>query len=662
MKSAADLIMGVWTAPEVPLLVEYPLEIMEDLRALVCDEIQQLSRAGADAAGVLFGVSRGPAIRILAWRPIGRVTGDDQSARLSRNDRAEMVRVLGGAASDPAMRGFEPLGWFVSHVDGGRGITGADVELFNNFFPHSWQVTLLLRRGTGGTARAGFFVREPDGFLRPDASYRELLIQPVRRMPGASVPKPPAGTPLRETARPVAKVQPATPAAASGPDETPPPIVVAVHEMAPPAPAHSLRDAEIGPPSVSPSQEIPRAHTPVQPDSLAGVPSPDPLPGAAPALVVTPLQETAPPPSPDDKPADVPAVPPSPARVASPDPLPGAAPARVATPPPETAPPPPHHAKPAHFTAVPPSREIPRTHAVVQPESAPETPAATVAPIQETAPLWPDAKPTHFMPAPKRDPDPAPLTRPPTPAETVRSGQTASLWPVTPNKIAPPPAIQPPRASSASPFVIDAAVSETPSFTLQAHSFGGSAWLWLISVLVVLAGIGFLVMQKRTPAPAPSFSLRLGTVGDSVEISWDRDSIPVRNGEYASLQIQYGSNTKQISLSSGELHAGSAVYVREPGDVAVQMTIYGSGREFHEFARLVTRPAVSAPSPRPSPEPQAGTGQLRTERDNLQTQVQALKEQIRKEASRADQAEDVVRILENRLKVDAGRRTPEEKK
>jgi hypothetical protein len=577
MRLATDLIMGVWTAPEVPLLIEYPLEIMEDLRALLSDELQQLSRAGTDAAGVLFGVSRGPAIRVLAWRPLSLTLSDEQLARISRNDRAEMVRVLGNAASDPEMRGFEPLGWFVSHSDGGRGLTGADVELFNNFFPHSWQVTLLLRRGAGGTARAGFFVREPDGFLRPDASYRELLIQPLRRMPGATVPKPPQ-------------------------------------------------------PVVSPLQEIPRPLASMQPGIVESAPTrQDPTPSRDPIPVAMAVEQSAPPHAPDQTSTHLGSKPHSPLD--------------------------PEAVSDVAFLAKPP---MPVETALSDQASPAGEPIAS-APAIET-----EVSPGKLS---------APIARPP--LEPVMPQQTAPVENIA--RIDAQPAVQPPASIAVTPprpFVAAPAVKliapepiasepiapATPSFTLQTHSFGGSRWLWIISVLVVLAVVGFLIMQRATPAPAPSFSLRVGTVDDNIEISWDRDSIPVRNGEYASIQIQRGPNSKKIPLSSNELHAGTPVYLRESGDVAVQMTIYGAGREFHEFARLVTRP-VPATGARPEPEPlPTPTSQLRAERDNLQSQVQLLKEQVRKEAARADQAEDVVRILENRLKIDAGRARPEEKK
>lgn len=550
IRSASDFILGVWNAPEVPLRVEYPLEIMEELRALVCDDLQRLSRGGTDAAGLLFGVTRGPVIRILAWREISRSSPEEQAARLALHDRAELVRVLSGAATDPAMRGMEPLGWFVSRVQGGTGLTVPEVELYNNFFPNPWQVTLLLRRAPGGTSRAGFFVREPGGFLRPDASYRELLIQPLRRMPRALVP----------SARP----------------------------------------------EVSPVQDAQQRHAGIQHDNRA----------AGQPVAVTPVAPEAP------------AVAPETAAIA-----------------PEAA--------PVVFEAavVAPHATSQLTEAAVPVESSNEQQNSGTTPPAETAIAL---EPSSNDPTPPNrvrmatTVERAPAEKPGEPAPHPLAQRHSPAFPATPIK-APSPArvsatTQPPQPETSEPS------PETPSFFLQTHSFGGTRWLWILLVLLALAAVVFLFMQKTAPASLPSFSLRVAAVGDMVEISWDRDSIPVYKSEHASIKIQDGADTKQISLNSEQLHAGKTHYVRETGDVALLMTIYDKGsQEFQEFARLVAAPADAASL---SPAPQsADASQLRAERDDLQTQVRQLKEQVRKEAARADQAESVVKILENRLKI-----------
>ena len=50
--------------------IEYPLEVMDEIRAFACDELLQLSHGGNEVGGVLFGTRRDDLIRILTWRPI----------------------------------------------------------------------------------------------------------------------------------------------------------------------------------------------------------------------------------------------------------------------------------------------------------------------------------------------------------------------------------------------------------------------------------------------------------------------------------------------------------------------------------------------------------------------------------------------------------------
>lgn len=623
IKSAADFILGVWNAPEISLRVEFPLELMEEFRALVCDELQQLSRGGADPAGVLFGVSNGSVTRILGWREISRASAEEHSARAAQHDRAELVRALSAAATDPRMQRMEPLGWFVSRGQRGTGLTAPEIDLFNNFFPEAWQVTLLLRRGPGGTARAGFFVREADGFLRPDASYRELLIQPLRRVPGApslSAPPPPL-SPLQ----PAAPLYPAQPL-----QDIPQPrvraqndSVVAREPIAAPVPAGAD-----GPEMHNRVEPVIAAALPIEtaaaPDTLSRNPPPaSELPSVeqliAPAIesvAETLLESTV-----------LPAI---------------GEPVSVAK------------AEPLSLKAEPLSLEIAPAEKRIEPPVAPVP--ETALPLEiEPMPIVPAASPP---PAPSNAPDLPVMFVPveaPAPRPTLRER-------VSPAVAEPALVVAPVSGKSAEPVPQEVALDEMPSFQMQAHSFGGARWLWVFPVLLALAVITFLLLQKTAPAPDASFALRIAAVGDNVEISWDPGSIPVRSGERASIQIQDGPNTKEMPLSSDELQAGKTTYSRETSDVALRMTIYATGsRQYHEFARLVAEPAPQ-PSPAPSPEP-APNSQLRSQRDDLETQVQQLKEQVRKEASRADQAQGVVRILENRLKVDGARnRSQSEKK
>ncbi len=182
-KPTVELTVGVWSAPEVRLTVEYAVEAMEEIRAAVSDGLQQLAHGGLEVGGVLFGSRRDDSIRIRKWRPIACEHAEGPTLRLSTRDRIGLTRQLEVAKGDPDLAGLEPLGWFLSHCRSDIFLTASDQEIYNGFFTEPWQVTLVLRPTRLGPARAGFFVREADGALRSDASYKDFTVEPMHRPP-----------------------------------------------------------------------------------------------------------------------------------------------------------------------------------------------------------------------------------------------------------------------------------------------------------------------------------------------------------------------------------------------------------------------------------------------------------------------------------------------
>jgi hypothetical protein len=51
----AEFIFGSWGAPQLPVAIEYPLEVMDEIRAAATDGLQKLARGGLEVGGVLFG-------------------------------------------------------------------------------------------------------------------------------------------------------------------------------------------------------------------------------------------------------------------------------------------------------------------------------------------------------------------------------------------------------------------------------------------------------------------------------------------------------------------------------------------------------------------------------------------------------------------------------
>ncbi|MBZ5612314.1 MAG: hypothetical protein LAP38_29020, partial [Acidobacteriia bacterium] len=249
----------------------------------------------------------------------------------------------------------------------------------------------------------------------------------------------------------------------------------------------------------------------------------------------------------------------------------------------------------------------------------------------------------------------APLT-PPAPVAAGSLGLSAPLTPPAPVAARPLDLGAVARVPGA-PARSDAAV-ETPSFHMQEHSFGGERWLWLLPVVLVLGVIAFVVYHKTAGSVGSSsvapIALRIAGQGRNVQISWDQNAAPIQTADHAVIKIQDGPATSEIALSSDKLHSGPASYLRRSNDVGFDMTVYTqAGSEVHEYARLVVQesPASAPSSGIESPD----ASQLRIQRLEYEAQIKQLKEDARKQAARADQLQDVVRILQNRMSVDAGR-------
>ena len=209
IEQATENTFGSWSTPELPLLVEYPLEVIDEVRAVATDGLQRL-RGGLEVGGVLFGVRRESGIRILTWRPISCEHALGPTLQLSTRDREALRQLLADAASDSDLTGLQPAGWFVSHTRSEVSLSASDLKVFDEFFSEPWHVTLVLHPTQAGPARAGFFARDSEGGLKSDSSYQEFVIKPMHR--AAALRDVAAATPEKRAAPgPVAR------AAAQGP-------------------------------------------------------------------------------------------------------------------------------------------------------------------------------------------------------------------------------------------------------------------------------------------------------------------------------------------------------------------------------------------------------------------------------------------------------------
>ena len=168
-----------WRVPQFSRVIEYPLEVMEEIRAFACDELLQLSHGGDAVGGVLFGTRREDLIRILTWRPIACDRTQGEGLKLSYNDRMNLAVQLEVARQNSDLKDLRPVGWFVSHLHAGVSLSPSDLETYNGFFPEAWQVTLVICPQERGHAQAGFFLREADAKLQTEASYQVFELAPL---------------------------------------------------------------------------------------------------------------------------------------------------------------------------------------------------------------------------------------------------------------------------------------------------------------------------------------------------------------------------------------------------------------------------------------------------------------------------------------------------
>jgi hypothetical protein len=183
---SAEFEFGSWSTPQLAVTIEYPLEVMDEIRAFACDELQQLSHGGREVGGIMFGSRRERSIRILTWRPMVCEYAEGDSLHLSPADCLALAVQLERARVDLNLRDLRPVGWFVSHPRSGVFLSPSNLETYQGFFPESWQIALVLHPTGTGNALAGFFLREPDGSVKSEASYRDFSLEPLHLSPGVS--------------------------------------------------------------------------------------------------------------------------------------------------------------------------------------------------------------------------------------------------------------------------------------------------------------------------------------------------------------------------------------------------------------------------------------------------------------------------------------------
>jgi proteasome lid subunit RPN8/RPN11 len=200
--------------------IEYSLAALDEIVRAVVEGFESFPYGGVEVGGVLFGKREGNAIRILAARPLACEYASGPGFVLSQKDESALSRLLGEYASDPSLCDLVPVGWYHSHTRSEISISEKDLEIWNRHYPQPWQVAMVLQPRGAKPVRIGFFIRDPDGSVRTEASYREFEAEPASGARQATEP---------EEAQPA---EPASPAPLPvQPEQAEPPVVIESPEL-----------------------------------------------------------------------------------------------------------------------------------------------------------------------------------------------------------------------------------------------------------------------------------------------------------------------------------------------------------------------------------------------------------------------------------------------
>jgi proteasome lid subunit RPN8/RPN11 len=191
-ESGTDGTSITWSVPECPFTIEYPAQILDDIRLAVMDAFFSLPRGGAEIGGILLGSFDNGRLVIRDYAALDCEHANGPSFTLSPRDEARLTELVSAHANDTG--GRRPVGWYHSHTRSEIFLSEADLAIHSRFFPEPWQVALVMKPHTFQPTRLGFFFRQADGGIQADRPCREdsLDALPVRQMPVGMPAAPPS--------------------------------------------------------------------------------------------------------------------------------------------------------------------------------------------------------------------------------------------------------------------------------------------------------------------------------------------------------------------------------------------------------------------------------------------------------------------------------------
>src|SRR5687767_2808773 len=144
---------GSWRGARIGHDLRCPAGVAAAIASAAFENYRRFSRGGLEIGGVLLGRRTESGLTIEQWFPIACDHAQGPAFLLSAADEQTLEAALGHAAKGET----EILGWFVSHSRSELELTEADIELSKRFFPHPWQVALVVKPAADFSVRGRIF-------------------------------------------------------------------------------------------------------------------------------------------------------------------------------------------------------------------------------------------------------------------------------------------------------------------------------------------------------------------------------------------------------------------------------------------------------------------------------------------------------------------------
>lgn len=201
---------AVWTAPGTSFTVVYSIPLFHEIDFSVNEGYRRIPHGGLEIGGLLFGRADVNSIQIEAFRPIECEHSMGPSFVLSPRDVENLQEQSRKAAQDEELRDLQILGWFISHSRGELLVSDGEAALFDQFFPGSEQITVLIKPIKFQPTRFSFLLRDASGKLKRDGN-QDAIILPLPGRAGrlnSTEPTPSIAAPVYQPEEPAAPPPP----------------------------------------------------------------------------------------------------------------------------------------------------------------------------------------------------------------------------------------------------------------------------------------------------------------------------------------------------------------------------------------------------------------------------------------------------------------------